>query len=134
MNDIESEVFTTVAKAARAAFPDLFFTDEIPLNIPKKLPCAALAETSNTAPKSMIDSSGEEKFSDVLYQVTIYTNRQANKKSDCRAILKVIDSILHGLGFRRESCTPQVPMNSNSIYWLSARYTARVKGKTIYRL
>lgn len=133
MNDIENEVFTPIATALRAQFPGVFVVGEMLSNTPTKFPCVALAEVDNYSPRSMVDSSGEEIYSDVAWQLTVYSNKVAGKKSECKEIFRLADSMMFGFGFTRESVTPQVPLNNNSIYWQAARYTARVKNKTIYR-
>lgn len=133
INDIEYEVFTPIAQAVRAEFPGSFVTGEYLSAAPTKFPCVALLEMDNYEPKSKQDSSGVEVYSNITYQLTVYSNKASGRKAECKAVFKFVDEMLKDMGFRRESITPQIPMN-NSIYWQSGRYIAQVRDKTIYRL
>lgn len=133
MIDIENELFTPIAQALRKSFPGVYVTGESVSGIPSQLPCVSLYEMDNFSPASMIDSSGEEKFSDITYQVTAYSNKASGKKSDCKAMMALVDSMLFAQNFTRQSKTPEVALNEGKIYWQAARYVARTDGKYIYR-
>lgn len=132
-NDIENEVYTPIAQAVKAEYPGAFVTGELLSSEPTKFPCVALAEIDNYEPKDKRDSSGVEMYSNITYQLSVYSNKAAGKKSECKAVFKFVDSMLVDLGFTRESITPQVPIN-DKIYWRTGRYTAQVRDKTIYSL
>lgn len=87
----------------------------------------------NYEPKNKRDSSGVEKYSNLTYQLSVYSNKASGKKAECKAVYKFVDDMLKALGFNRESITPQLPIN-DKIYWQSGRYVAQVKEKTIYSL
>lgn len=131
INDIENEVFTPIAQAVRTQFTGAFVTGELLSAAPTKFPCVALVEMDNYAPKNKRDSSGVEQYSNVTYLLSVYSNKVAGKKAECKEIFQFVDQKLIALGFNRESITPQVPINEK-IYWQSGRYTAQVKDKTIY--
>lgn len=134
MIDIESKLYDPIAKALRAEFSGINVTGERLTSTPSKFPTVSLYEMDNTTPDEMIDSSGIEKFADVTYHLSVYSNKASGKKSQCKEILAFVDSILFSYGFTREGMTPELPLNNNSIYWISARYVARTDGQTIYRL
>ena len=133
MIDCESEIYSPIAKALRQQFPGIHVVSTRLSSEPSDFPCVALYEMDNYSPRDMIDSSGTEKFSDIAWQIQIYSNKLSVKKSECREIFRFVDSLMFAQGFTRESNTPEIPINNNSIYWLSARYTARTDGTYIYR-
>ena len=134
MIDVEAEVYDPIAKALRQQFPGINVVSEPLTSLPKKFPCVALVEMDNYSPKEKIDSSGEEKFSNLTWHLTVYSDKAGTKKSECRKIFGFVDSLMFGKGFTRESGTPEVPINSNSIYWMSSRYVAQTDGEYLYRI
>ena len=133
MNDIENEVFSMISLELREAFPNIFVVGEALEGVPTRLPCAAIYESDSFSPSEKIDSSGTEKYTDIAFQVSAYSNKATGKKDECKRIVDIVDRVLFGLNFTRVINTPQVLMNEGKIYWKSARYTARTDGKRIFR-
>lgn len=133
INDIENEVFTSIAHDLMIEFPNSYVTGELLSATPTRFPCVALVEMDNYEPKSKVDSSGIEVYSNITYQLTVYSNKTSGKKSECKKVFQFVDTRMRELGFRRESITPEIPINK-TVYWMSGRYIAQVKDKTIYRL
>ena len=80
-----------------------------------------------------LDNSGEERFATIMFQVDVYSNKASGKKSQCKEIMNVVDTMLFALNFTRLSLTP-IPMANDGYYRLSARYRAETDGTNLYRI
>nr|DAH49200.1 MAG TPA: hypothetical protein [Caudoviricetes sp.] len=80
-----------------------------------------------------LDSSDREKFSTLMYEVNVYSDKAGSKKSVCREIMGVIDEMLYKRNFTRISLSPVPNMENGTIYRLVARYRAETDGGKIYR-
>ena len=132
MFDVEAEVFSPIAKALREQFPGIYVTSAEFTGIPKEIPCVGITEVDNFVATELVDS-GVERFSDVTYQVTIFTNNVAGKRAKARDILGFVDRMMYDRNFTRESVTPQTAIGNGSIYWMAARYVGRVDENNFYR-
>lgn len=133
MIDLENEIYTLVTQELKNNFAGIFTTGKAQNGVPAKIPCVSVIEVDNASPKAKIDSSGVEKYSDLAYLISAYSNKASGEKQQCKDIMKVADSVMFGLNFTRESKTPEIPLNDGKIYWQSARYVARTDGIYIYR-
>jgi hypothetical protein len=69
-----------------------------------------------------------------MYEVNVYSNKVTGKKSECKAIIALIDREMLALGFVRSTLTPVPNMNDSTIYRMVARYRATVSSDNkIYR-
>nr|DAG28928.1 MAG TPA: hypothetical protein [Caudoviricetes sp.] len=80
-----------------------------------------------------LDSSDREKFSTLMYEVNVYSDKAGSKKSVCREIMGAVDEMLYERNFTRISLSPVPNMENGTIYRLVARYRAETDGETIYR-
>lgn len=132
MIDMENELFTKIATTLRSQFPGISIYGE-DARVPSVFPCVSFVEADNYSHEPSQDSSGTEKYSNVMYEVNIYSNDLNGKKSNCKAILSVIDNIMVGLGFARTMKNP-ITMEDATIFRIMARYTATVsQSNNIYR-
>lgn len=132
MIDVENEVFTKIATELRSQFSGINVYGE-DVRTPSSFPCASIVEADNYTVKRTQDSGSNENHAQLMYEVNVYSNKTSGKKSECKAILSVIDNIFLGLGFTRSMKNP-VSMDDATIYRMVARYTAIVsKNQTIYR-
>lgn len=130
MIDCENEIYTKVHNALLAEFPALHITSE-PTYSPAKFPCIAVYEADNGNYDKTMDSSGEEKYSQVMYEVYAFSNKKQGRKTECKNIFKVADETLTKMGFTR--ITKQ-PITTDDVYRLIGRYTAVIsENKTIFR-
>lgn len=75
-----------------------------------------------------------ENHAQVLYEVNVYSNKTSGKKTECKAIIALIDSKMEALGFTRTLMNPVPNEEDATVYRMVARYRAIVsKNKTIYR-
>jgi hypothetical protein len=132
--DIENEVFSTVATALRAEFGGIFVAGEA-VAAPSSFPAVTLVEDDNSTYQRSLDSSGQENHAQLMYSCNVYSNKSAGRKTECKAILAVIDAEMFGMGFLRVGSSPMEVSNANgAIYRMVARYRATIsKDKVIYR-
>jgi len=133
MIDIETEVFSFVSSVVRKKYPKIYMTGEY-VKSPPSFPCVSLIETDNQIYRNSRDSANIENHAQVLYEVNVYSNKMSGKKSECKAILSLIDTQMEKLGFTRTLMNPVPNEEDATIYRMVARYRAIVgKDKTIYR-
>jgi hypothetical protein len=134
MINIEPEVFSTVATALRAEFGGIFVAGEA-VAAPSSFPAVTLVEDDNSTYQRSLDSSGQENHAQLMYSCNVYSNKSAGRKTECKAILAVIDAEMFGMGFLRVGSSPMEVSNANgAIYRMVARYRATIsKDKVIYR-
>ena len=125
MIDIESQVFNRVATRVREQFPDIFMTGEY-VNSPPSFPAASLVEMDNSIREDTIDSGSNENYVNVMYEVNVYSNKATGKKSECKAIMALLDNEMTAMGFARVSITPVPNEYDSTIYRMVARYKAAV--------
>lgn len=125
MIDIENAVFNRVATKVREVFPDIFFTGEY-VKSPSSFPAVSLVEMDNSTRVETIDSGSNENHVNVMYEVNVYSNKTAGKKSECREILALIDEEMLAMGFSRSTLTPVPNEYDSTIYRMVARYKATV--------
>lgn len=133
MIDIENQVFDRVAKRVREQFPNIFMTGEY-VNSPASFPAASVVEMDNSIREETIDSGSNENHVNVMYEANVYSNKTTGKKSECKAIMALIDNEMTAMGFARITLTPVPNEYDSTIYRMVARYRAAVSSNhTIYR-
>lgn len=132
MIDIESKVYTPIAEQLREKYPGIDVAGEY-INAPPKFPHASIVEQDNYTAATRLDSSESERYSVLMYEVNVYSNKTGGKKSECRSIMADIDRMMYARNFTRISMSPVPNMENASIYRLVARYRAETDGATIFR-
>ena len=132
MIDIENQIYTPIAAALREKFPGISVSGEY-VNAPSKFPHVSIVEQDNYTTVSRLDSGDRERYSTILYEVNVYSDKAGAKKSVCREILRCIDEMLYRKNFTRISMNPVPNMENATIYRLNARYRAETDGKTTFR-
>lgn len=133
MIDIENAVFNTVATKVREQFPNIYMVGEY-VKSPSSFPAVSLMEMDNAVRTDTIDSGSNENHANVMYEVDVYSNKTTGKKSECKAIIALIDQEMLALGFVRSTLTPVPNMNDSTIYRMVGRYRASVSSDNkIYR-
>ena len=124
MTNIENDVFTAVATAAREEFPDIYIVGEY-LPIPASFPAVMLYEADNYVIREG-STIRIDDFVRVMYSVSVFSNKSSGKKSEAKAIADFIDEQMRSLGFTR-TMRMQVPnLADATIYRLESRYEAVV--------
>lgn len=133
MINIENEIFNIVSTKVRAEFPNIYMSGEY-VKSPPSFPATSLIEMDNTAYTSTQTSCDNENHATIMYEVNTYSNKVKGKKSECKAIMTLIDKEMTELGFTRTMLQPIPNMDDATIYRMTARYKAVVsKDKTIFR-
>ena len=133
MIDIENAVFNRVATKVREVFPDIFMAGEY-VNSPPSFPAVSLIEMDNSIHTETVDSGSNENHVNVMYEVNVYSNKTAGKKSECKDIVALIDEEMTEMGFVRSTLTPIPNEYDSTIYRMVGRYRATVSStNTIYR-
>ena len=123
MLDFLNEIFTNVATAVRAAHSTVTVTGEYTRK-PSKLPAVTLDETENVTVASLVDSSGEERYSGLTYRLQVFSNKTSGKKAEARAIFATADEVMRNLGFQRITYTTTPEIYESTIYSITATYEA----------
>lgn len=132
MIDVESQIYTPIAEALRAAFPGISVSGKY-VPAPSKFPYVSIVEQDNYTTEAHMDSSEQERFTTLMYEVNVYSNKSPGKKSVCRSVMNTIDKLMYGMNFRRISLSPVPNMENATIYRLVARYRAETDGTNLYR-
>ncbi len=133
MIDIENAVFNRVVTRVREVFPDIFMAGEY-VKSPPSFPAVSLVEMDNSVRVETIDSGSNENHANVMYEVNVYSNKTAGKKTECREILALIDEEMLSIGFTRSTLTPVPNEDDSTVYRMVGRYRAAVSSDfKIYR-
>lgn len=102
---------------------------------PATFPAVTLVEDDNSTYVRSLDSSGQENHAQLLYTINAYSSKMPGKKSECKAIMALIDEKMFEMGFLRVGRSPMEMKNEDtSIYRMVARYRATVsKDNIVYR-
>lgn len=133
MIDIETDVFSPIAQAIKAEFPGAFVTGEY-VKAPAAFPHVSIVESDNYMTVRHLDTADSERFSTLMYEVNVYSNKATGKKSECKSIMALIDNLMYGLNFTRLSMAPIPNLEDATIYRITARYRAETDGVKIYRI
>ena len=132
MIDIEAKIYSPIRTALVNAYDGIFVTSE-PTATTAKFPAVSIVQQDNYMSINKLDNSGAERFATVMFQVDVYSNKASGRKSQCKEIMNVIDTMLYGMNFTRLSLTP-IPMANDGYYRLSARYRAETDSTNLYRV
>lgn len=133
MINIEEELFNAVSTKSREEYPDLYMIGEY-VKSPPSFPCVSLIEMDNSVYTKTQTSDGNENHGQLMYELNVYSNKKKGKKSECKEIISLIDSIMLGYGFTRTMLQPIPNLDDATIYRMVARYSAVVsKDKEIFR-
>lgn len=132
MIDIETKIYSQLATALKAEYPDIFVTGE-PVPTPGKPLVVGIVQQDNYMSANKLDNSGRERFATLMLQIDVYSNLQTGKKSKCKEVMGFIDEMMFKLNFTRLSLTP-LPSPDTGYYRYTARYRAETDGETMYRI
>ena len=135
MIDCEAEVFSAVATALRAKFPQINLSNGERIPAIGNMPAAVGREMDNSTYIYTLSSSGQENHAVIMWQWDVYSSKVSGRKAECKSILAVIDEQMFGMGFARFGSAPlELPNEAPTVYRMVARYRAVVsKDKILYR-
>lgn len=131
MTDVENEVYTSLVTGLRERFNGIN-TSSSYVREPKSFPFVSVVEMDNYTSEDRLDTSDDEKYATLMYQVDVYSN-SPTKKSDCKAIMQYVHSHLHKRNFTRLSCLPTPNLENSTVYRMTARYRVETDGEYFYR-
>lgn len=124
MIDIENDVFDIVSTALKAEYPNLKVSGEYEA-IADKLPAVTIAQEDSRIVEDMRTIYIENAIH-VMFQLDVYSNKVATRKSEAKAIMSLADDAMSELGFTRTFLEPTPNFNDSRIFRLTARYEAIV--------
>ena len=130
MIDCENEVYTRIAKVLREKFPGIDIAGEY-IQAPSVFPHVSITQSDNSVIANK--TTGSAEMAQVMFEVNVYSNKTEGKKTECKAIMKVIDELLFKMNFKRLALTPVPNMEDATIYRMVARYRVATDGKFFYR-
>lgn len=129
--DVENQIFAAVAVPLREKYGKdakgqyrIWVSGES-ADVPARFPAVTIEEKDNYVVRRM-STRRIENAVNVMYEVSVYTNRVGYKKQDAQEIMSFIDEILSGLNFTRTMMQPIDNLSDATIYQLVARYEATV--------
>ena len=124
MIDVESAIFSRVASAFDAAYPNGSRYGEQTTS-PPRFPCLTLEQVDSYTYERSLDASPVEHNAWLVFEVNVYSNLMSGAKQQCKAIMQLVDTELQKLNFVRMFCTPG--KNADKKYFrMTARYRAVV--------
>ena len=130
MIDCENEVYTRIARVLRDKFPGINIAGEY-VNAPSSFPHVSITQSDNSVVSEQM--TGNAEMAQVMFEINIYSNKADGRKTECKAIAKVIDDVMFRMNFKRMALTPIPNMEDATIYRIVARYRAMTDGKYFYR-
>lgn len=125
MIDIEKELFTAIATELRTEFPGIYVAGEYVAQ-PPSFPAVFVIEEDNSVNRRGRSGDNIENFADVMYQVDVFSNKNAGKKAEVKEIMAVVDSVFARYNFTRTFLNPVPNMNDGTIFRLTGRWQATV--------
>lgn len=133
MINIEEEIFDDVATEVRSKYPKIYMVGEY-VKSPTSFPFVSLIEQDNYVYTKTQTSLSDENHCQLMYEVNVYSNKIKGKKTECKEIMALIDSVMLHKGFTRTMLQPIPNIDDATIYRIVARYTGVVsKDKQIFR-
>lgn len=120
MIDVESSIFSRVATAFDAAFPNGSRAGE-PILAPAEFPFLTLVEIDNATYQRSQDAELTEHHAAVVYEANVFSNESSGAKQECKEIMALVDEQMQQMGFTRLFCNQTKNLDTR-IYRMTARY------------
>lgn len=130
MIDIESQVFSRIATRLRDTFNGIYVTGEY-VKTPSSFPAVSLVEMDNVPLRRTQTSDSVENHAELMYELNVYSNKAAGKKTECKKIASVVDAEMAAMGFTRTMLNPIPNMDDATIYRILGRYKAVVSNENV---
>ena len=133
MIDIESQVFARIATRLRETFDGIYVTGEY-VKTPSSFPSVSVVEMDNTPLTRTQTSDSVENHAVLMYELNVYSNKTAGKKTECKKIAAMVDEEMAAMGFTRTMLNPIPNMDDATIYRMVGRYRVTVsKDNVLFR-
>ena len=132
MIDKENEVFTRVAEAVAAEFPDANI-DSSYQPVPSGFPHVSLYQYDSYTPRELQDNRLLPKYEAIYFEAQVYSNKTEGRKQECKKIMEIICDTMSRMNLRRTILTPVPNQNDSSIYRMTARFEGVASEDAFYR-
>lgn len=123
MIDVMTDIFNSVYDAITAEFPDADLADHY-VNQPATFPHLQMWKESDTTPRSGVNLSGDECFSNLVIHFEGFDNiLDGVGKENVEKMFSILDPVMRLMGYRRTYCAPVPNYNDASVYREIARYS-----------
>ena len=130
MIDPENEVYTRVATILRDKFMGIDVASEY-VKAPSAFPHVSIVQSDNSDIARRMTLCDE--MAQVMFEINVYSNKTGGKKTECKTIVKAIDSIFHAMNFKRLALIPMPNLEDATIYRMVVRYQVATDGQFFYR-
>lgn len=130
MIDIENQVFSRIAARLRETFKGIYVTGEY-VKTPSSFPAVSLIEMDNVPLRRTQTSDSVENHAELMYEMNVYSNKAAGKKTECKKIADMVDEEMAAMGFTRTMLNPIPNMDDATIYRILGRYKAVVSTENV---
>lgn len=93
------------------------------LPVKAQFPYVYATEADNYIKTDAMDSSMQEKYARVMYELKVYSNRPIGKREEAKRIFNVLDNAFSKRGFIRKTKI-STQLNDGSIFEIIGRYEA----------
>ena len=131
MIDIESQVFSRIAARLRETFKGIYVTGEY-VKTPPSFPAVSLVEMDNTPLIRTQTTDSVENHAVIIYELNVYSNKTAGKKTECKKIAAMVDEEMAAMGFTRTMLNPIPNMDDATIYRMVGRYRVTVSKDNVF--
>lgn len=123
MKDETTNVFDAVYNAVIAVFPTADLSTHY-VNQPASFPHVQLWDESNTTPRTGMNLSGDECFSNIVMHFEAFDNMlDGEGVENVKKIFSLIDPVMRLQGYRRTYYAPVPNYDDASVYREIARYS-----------
>lgn len=131
MIDKSNEIFNAVAADLRSLYPGIKVVGEY-VATPTVFPTVTLDEIQNIP--THLDSASENKFTEVVYRVQVFSNSPNGKRAQARTIYGTVDAKMQALGLLAVSYSTTPAIYNSEIYSITATYRGVIdRNGVIYR-
>jgi hypothetical protein len=131
MIDKENEIYTFIKKAILEEYPSCNVSSVYSPTV-AKFPYVSIYMIDAFEPTEYRDTSLEEKFTTMSFQIDVYSNDSNKAKSICKGIISIVDKTLRRKNFKRDVLTPVPNQNDASIYRITAQYSVTANKTHFY--
>lgn len=136
MIDKSDEVFNRVMdyiKANEESLTDDNFSSEYTY-APSVFPFICIEQTDNVPLAEYQTDELTEQVARVEFTITVFSNREAGKKAECRKLAAYADCMMNIMNFMRNSSTFAPNLNDQSIARHISRYSVNATDTHFYRI
>lgn len=132
--DVESYVYSTVTKAAKAMFPTLTTASWTDVVEPK-FPFALVQQTDDFDVRSTLNSTHSNEARHVTFEVNVYSDKARGRKAEAKSISSYIALVFKSLGFVETAGGSPIDLTDEQNRHLArymCRFEASVQGGQIF--